>query len=646
MADVSNPDVSGAKFSRRDFLKLSGLFAGTMAVAAVAPRAIDALQNASAEIKTGVNWKEDPYSKIDFVNRPEILVNNPSSEERITKDLTGLSESVDQYLKRMAVKYKDPKMAIDLEEYKANALGLMQETIKLAGILVDTKERNLVNVIPEIEKKYMEYATYLHSVLTLDEAHKNDTTGEFDKVFENLPYSEALPIVLDKRNSLIDEVTPELRRSEIMSHWVYQWKELVKNESVSNALFGHYFGYADENDLGGQGTDFITTPNFAQQYLPRTPLNQIEKEDVEGKLRPKETVFINIDPEVQKILFEKMKNLGLERAVGTISVDPEMFTAIAFSRPVSGELFLGVPLNLETYTKYTRLIDHLFYHETFHILEARASGDGGTGLPETNYLEFRNLQLELIKRFDPLADMQKLFNPNGEYIDFGKYTDLLEAINDSELNLNNMTLADYYFQSLEDDHSRDELGRNTVNFANDLRNGMLQISGVDLDKYFFSHAHDSTLEDIFSRLESQIPNMDSFSSVIAKTIIDNKKYISSRKRSTFKDDATESEYFINKVLPYTLMHLGMYKSDELKTACDGLNNSQLAKSYLSYWNQELDRFVRGALPAREFSADLFSGALVDNGDQIGWGNSKEICMQMVELLKRNGLALEPKAQVV
>lgn len=625
--------------SRRDFLKLGGLVVGTAGAIAIAPKAVEAFQNASAEMKTGVNWKEDPYSKIDFINQPEILIDNPSSEERITKDLTGLSETVDQYLKRMAIKYKDPKMKIDLEGYKANVLSLMNETVKLAGVLVDTKERNLLNVIPEIEKKYLEYATYLHSVLMLDEAHKNDIPEKFDKIFENLPYTEALANVLDKSNSLVDEVVPELRRSEIMSHWAYQWKGLLKNESVSNPLFGHYFGYADENGLGGQGTDFITIPNFAQQYLTRTPLNQIEREEVDGKLRPKEAVFINIDPEVQKILFEKMKSLGLERAIGTISVDPQIFAAIAHSYPVSGDLLLGGPLNLEIYTKYTRLIDHLFYHETFHILEGRANGDGGTGLPETDHLEFRNLQLELIKRFDPLSDMQKLFNPNGEYIDFGKYTDLLEAIDDSELNLNEMTLTDYYFQSLEDDHGRDELGRNVVNFANDLKNGMLQITGVDLDKHFFSQAYDFTLEDIFARLESQIPNMDSFSAIIAKTIIDNKKDISSQKRSTFKDEKTESEYFINKVLPYTLMHLGMYKFDELKTACDGLNNSQLAKSYLSYWNQDLDRFVRGALPAREFSADLFSGALVDNGDQIVWTNSKDVCMQMVELLKRNGLAL-------
>lgn len=624
--------------SRRDFLKLGGLVVGTAGAVAIAPKAVDAFQNASAEIKTGVNWKEDPYSKIDFINRPEILVDNPNGEERITKDLTDLSENVDQFLKRMATKYKDPKMTIDLVGYKANAYGLMQETVKLAGVLVNTKERNLSNVITEIEKKYLEYATYLHSVLVLNEAHKNDTPEEFDKIFENLPYVEALYNVLDKSNPAVDEVSPRLRRSEIMSHWAYRWKDLLNGNTASNTLLAHYFGYADENGLGWQGTDLITIPNFAQQYLSRTPLNQIEKEEINGKLRPKEAVFINIDPEVQKILFEKMKSSGLERAIGRIGVDPQIFAAVAYSYSVSGDVLLGAPLNFETYTKYTRLIDHVFYHETFHILEGRANGDGGTGLPEADYLEFRNLQLELIKRFDPLADMQKLFNPKGEYIDFGKYADLLEAINDSELNLNEMTLADYYFQSLEDDHSRDELGRNVVNFASDLRNGMLQITGVDLDKHFFSQAYDSTLEDIFARLESQIPSMDSFSAVIAKTIIDNKKDISSQKRSTFKDEKTESEYFVNKVLPYTLMHLGMYKFDELKTACDGLNNSQLAKSYLSYWNQDLDRFVRGALPAREFSADLFSGALVDNGDQIGWGNSKDICMQMVELLKRNGLA--------
>lgn len=646
MADAVSPDISGGKFSRRDFLKLGGFVIGTAGVVAIAPKAVDAFQNASAEIKTGVNWKEDPYSKIDFVNRPEILVDNPSSEERITKDLTGLSETVDQYLKRMAVKYKDPKMAIDLEGYKANTLGLMQETVKLAGVLVDTKERNLLNVIPEIEKKYLEYATYLHSVLMLDEAHKNDTREEFDKVFENLPYAEALANVLDKSNPLVDEVATGVRRSEIMSHWAYQWKELIKNESVSNPLFGHYFGYADETGLGGQGTDFITTPNFAQQYLSRTPLNQIEKEEVDGKLRPKEVVFINIDPEVQKILFERMKSFGLERAVGRIGVDPQIFAAVAYSYSVSGDVLLGAPLNIETYTKYTRLIDDLFYHETFHILEGRANGDGGTGLPEADYLEFRNLQLELIKRFDPLADMQKLFNPKGEYIDFGKYADLLEAINDSELNLNEMTLADYYFQTLEDLHGQDQSGRNIGKFTNDLRVGMQQISGVDLDKYFSIQSGDATLENIFTSLESQLPTMDGLSALVAKTIIDNKKDISIRKRSTFNDEKTESEYFIKKVLPYTLMHLGMYKVEELKKSCEGVNNSQLAKSFLGYWQQELDRFVRGALPTREFTADLFSHSLIDDGKNIEWGDAKEISMQMVELLKRNGLALQSKAEVV
>lgn len=645
MSGPSSPDsttTGKSKLSRRDFLKLLGVGG---AVAAVTPTVIDVLENARAEVKTGVNWKEAPYSKIDFVNRPEILVDNPIGEERITKDLNGLSKSVDQFLKRMAVKYKDPKMAIDLELYKANAQKLMQETVRLAGVLVGTKA-DLQAVVPEVEKKYLEYATYLHAVLVLDEAHKNETPEAFDNFFENLPYSEALPNVLDKSNPVVDEVSPGLKRSEVVAHWPYQWKELLSGGEASNPLFAHYFGYADENGLGGQGTDFATTPNYAQQYLPRTPLNQIEKEQVDSKPRPKEAVFINIDPEVQNILFEKMKKLGLERAVGTISVDPNMFTAIAFSRPVSGELFLGAPLNLETYTKYTRLIDKLLYHETFHLIDGRASGDGGTGLQESDYLEFRNLQLELAKKFDPLADMEKLFNPNGEYVDFNKYTDLLEAINDSELNLNNMTLEDYYFQTLEDLHSHDSSGRNIGKFTNDFRIGLLQISGVDLDKHFSIQAGDVTLENIFTRLESQLPKMDGPSAFIAKTIIDNKKDISVRKRSTFNDEKTETEYFIKKVLPYTLIHLGMYKSNELKKACDGLNNSQLAKSFLGYWQQELDRFVRGALPTHEFSADLFSGALIDDGKNIEWGNAREISLKMVDLLKKNGLAFQPEKEVI
>jgi hypothetical protein len=635
------PETTGHSFGRRDFLKVGGAVAfGLAGAKLVGPKVVNELQNARDEIHTGIDWTEASWGDIDFVDHPELLIDNPSAEKRIAKDLTHLSENVDGFLQRTASKHDDPSIAVDLEKYRFNALGLMQNTVALAGVVVRTKERGLMNVLPEVGRKYAEYATYLHAVLRLDESDKKMSQEEFDIFFEHAPYVEALADVVNGDNSIVDEVSPGLKRSEITAHWPYQWRELINGGTTSNPLITHYLEFADESGVGGQGRSFINVPKFGEQYLPRTALNLIEKEMVGGELRPLEPSFVNIDPELQKIMFEKMKALGLERTVRTIGIDPAMFQGVAYSRPVSGDVFLGVPLDLEIYTKYSRLIDHLFYHETFHILKNRAAGDNNNGLSEEDYLEFRNLELELIIRFDPLVDMKKLFNPSGEYVDLSKYDDLLEGINDEMLNLNEMTLDGYYFQHLDNLAERDRGGRSVQTLAEDLRVGLMQISGMDLGKYFSVQKDGETLDEIFSRLESQLPYMDSVSVYIARTILDYKDDIVVRKRPTFTDEKSDGDYFANKVVPYTLAHIGLYKFDELTQEVRKIGNPQFAESYVLYWQLELERFVRGSGPAHEFIADLFSEALIDEGRNIEWGNSKEICLKMVDLLRRNSLAFQ------
>lgn len=622
--------------SRRDLLKLglTSLIIGAGATKFGKP-IVDGLQNAATELRTGIDWQIDPWKVIDFVNRPDLVVDNPLAEKRMTNDLAAASDLVARYWTRMAEKYQDKSLMdiFNIEEHKQSNQELMKEVVEWAGHTDYARRNSLIDVLPESVAKYREIATYLSGFLQMYDHWKTIPEPELDAFFETFDWDEELSEVL-KYQDQGDYLAPSVNRLDFHATWAFAWRDLINSGVGSRPILGHFIGYSDSGGISAEA-------GVSGEFLKRTPLNFIEKENVDGSFRPREVKIIDLDPNVSALLADKLRVFGLERAVATLQIDPSITAAFAYTRPVSGDLFLGSPLTLETYYKYQHLFDNNFFHEISHGIDARAFAGGNLGLPNAELLRYRDLQLQLIKRFDPLSDMKKIFNPDGGYLplDMATTSDITAHFNEEIKNLNYITLTDYYFQSLENFHNHDYLGRNMWLYTDQLRKGLLSIASINMDEHLSLHPGDDKLDDIFSRLELEYGQMDVISAFVTKTILDNQENIRVRRRATFNDERTESEFFVRKVVPYTIMHIAMYKYDELIQVCDRLPNKQVISSFLYSWRTDLERFVRGdTLPNKEFFADIFAGAMTDNAGNIDWGNARDICMQMIALMRSNGLA--------
>lgn len=134
--------------------------------------------------------------------------------------------------------------------------------------------------------------------------------------------------------------------------------------------------------------------------------------------------------------------------------------------------------------------------------------------------------------------------------------------------------------------------------------------------------------------------MDSFSGFLTDTLLQSKEAIRSKKRHAFQDQPNDAYYFIDKVIPYTLAHIALFKKDELMANLPKGKDPELVKHYIQSWQKRFDRFVRG-IPTEELTAELFSFEHVDTDGKIDWSDSKQDFDKMLEILKRNGLAFQP-----
>ncbi len=630
--------------NRRDFLRLGGLGILAAAAATNAGPVIDAFQNTRVELMTGVDWKEQSWSEIDFVSNPEILVDNSLAMNRFEKDFTGASEYLGKLWNRMATKIGDPAILenYDPEKHKENNLHLATDVISWAKN-VDFVRKNQLNFVEkEVVAKYQESATYLRSMLMMYEHFRALPEDEVDRYFESLDWDETLDDVLSYP-SLNDPAYGDLRRGEILANWNYSWKDLIANGIGNKPLLPQLFGWKDNSEVG-------IYLGISGDYLGRGPLNAIDSEQVNGVQRPRETKYIDMDPEVSSAISEKLRVHGLERTISSISIDKTM--GLVYARTPgsgeSGEVFLGSPLTMDNYLKYQRLVDSRVFHELFHVIEARAIGDGGQGLPDEELFKFRDLQLKLLDSFDPLRSMKMIFNPNGDYLPLPlSIDDLSEYANKSELNLNEMNFNDYYIQSIEDVQGLDLKGRNLWAYSDEFKLGVLKIGNTYIERSLGLLGKDETLTDIFDRIESSRDQLLGIPKLIVEIMLESRDDIVKRKRMTFSDEKTDLEYFSHKVIPYTIMHIGMYRFDELLVAAEAHDNPEAMMSFLNSWRIDMDRFLRGhARPAGEFSADIFSGAFIDDAGNIDWGDTREICTQMINLLQKNGLALNKQQEEV
>jgi len=544
------------------------------------------------------------------------------------KDVLDLSVVADSFFRRETVFEGMDEQGTDSAKWQEKAINLVENTARWGINLTQTKERKLTDVEYEVQNKYGEQASYLRTVLMIYEAHKNDKPEVLDAFIRSIPFVENNGSVLAQQNELVDKPIKDVSRAEMQSVWAYDWKALIAGQEIFNPTIGHYFDW--------EGNTLEWTPNkISKSYFPDEHPS-VEKDPKTFNTRPKEALVLNFDTEVQSEVSKLLHRIGVERGMKTVN-----WYVASFPQGVTdpdGNTNLGGEegLNLEKYDKYRKIYEQIILHEGFHALAGRAGN-----LSDKDRIEFRNLWLEVVNKFDPLADMKKLFNPDGAYANAGDYKEFMDYVSADVANLNYMRLTDYYFMHLEGFNSND----NVKNYRDELRNGLILLADTDIYKYFWPQEGVLNIDGMFEQIEKSLPKMDRFSKFFANELLENKDAIKAQERSVFKSEPSDIYYFIDKVIPYTLAHIAVHKKDLLVENLPKGKDEKLVSSFVQSWQKRFDRFVRGTA-TEEMSAELFSFMLLDTEGKIEWGNTKENFDKMLSLLKRNGIAFQPEKEVV
>lgn len=290
----------------------------------------------------------------------------------------------------------------------------------------------------------------------------------------------------------------------------------------------------------------------------------------------------------------------------------------------------GERLAWEDYKSYHEIYNRIILHEAYHVLNSRSMQ-----LPDEEQLWYRDILLKVTKRFDPLARIDTIFNPQGDHhVSNGEYTELMDYLRAHKLDY--MKLTNYYFTHLDGFR---EGSQSVHTFFEELRLGIFYLADTDILQYLWPAADAASLQDVLKQLRNTLPQMDGVSRIIASTILENTTDIETQKRSIFRD-YNEIVYFIQGVLPYVVAHLALYHPEKLFEAESTAKNPQLLQHFLQSWQKRFDRFVKNG-PVNELTADIFSYMLLDSEKRIEWGETLDDFAQILALLKRNGLAFRP-----
>ncbi|HVX92509.1 MAG TPA: hypothetical protein VHA74_00145, partial [Candidatus Dojkabacteria bacterium] len=509
-------------FSRRDTLKLAAVAAATTIID-LGIRADQNLSNLDPNL-VDINIKEDPYDKIDFVTHPEFLTDHPELKERISEDFEQIASQVDGYWRRGTVSMGQPEEGIKKEAYLNNAQELVDTTIKLGRLLQFAQSNHDDFSLFEIKNKYNEYATYLKTILVIHDKHRNDTNEQIDAFINDLPLSDQ-DTLQNIQTSQINSLGKNFKRSEVIASWNFDWSNIILGDIAINPIYEHYTTQTGDNLL-------ITPKALANQYLNNSSHKvDIEQDEWLLKTRPKEVTFTNFDPVVQTYITNLLSKIGLDRGIDKLVWEN--------ATNIGGNTMKGSPittiegpgvLDATLYNKYKNAFDQIVIHEGFHDLMKRANN-----LSDEDQITFRNYWYQILARLDPLSDMKKLFNPEGTDLDSGPYKDFSQYLNDFATPMDYLRMTENYVSYFRDNYLHESLGIVTQEF----KNGLNGLANINIDSYFSANDSSTNITDIFKSLEAQLPSMDTFSKLVAQTILDNKVDISPRKRSILKDDNTD-----------------------------------------------------------------------------------------------------------
>ena len=315
-------------------------------------------------------------------------------------------------------------------------------------------------------------------------------------------------------------------------------------------------------------------------------------------------------------------------------VHADHLQGVTSTGPETSVSSLGYPqpetLTLEQYEARKREILKICEHEGFHSLSSRR-----THLSSMERMKLRSIENEVLESADPLADLQKIFNPDGD--DHGYTED------------NEYSITRYYLENVC--NAYDNMGLSAKDVLNEFRGVISMMTNEDIFHTFWITENDKDMDGLFARLQADKDKYTGMTKYISQALLDNQEHILKRKRIPYPKEY-DAHYFNDVVMPLVFTHLSLYKSDELAECAlpENLEKDKgLVRNYMKTLHKRFRSFVKNG-PSEEFLAEIFSEAMLTKKfgkHQVGYVNDAVPKFEeILSLMRKNKLAVIDTTSVV
>ncbi len=611
---------------RRDFLKL----ATSTGLALGAKLLLDEIDYRKY-FESAKQSEPTSMEQLDLVNNPEYWVGE--SSEKLIQELSEFLQ--DQYseiyssVRQFALEKENFDLgACETEKIAKIFDKFVVDVAKRGSMLVYAQLKNLSNIKGDIGASYYEIASYAQMLLDLIKFKNKVGLEKFTEKFVKTITEENISMIGDDC-----DITSSINRKNITACWNYAWPDFGQGLSV-NSPVGLSFFSADGYELEHKPYVFESDQRILSKSEIKPPVNK--GEDWLTK-RPNKIDLLNFDSEVQDLVANELKKMGLNRSVNSVTLS-QSSTGEVFAVTENGPDYSGVniyypdakTIDKTQYHNREREVLKLAVHEIYHGLSYRRAH-----LPMSEKMRLRNLEHEILDMTDPLADLKRVFNPDGD--------------NHGYIEDNDNSITRYYLEHISGMINTGE--SNSKDMLDQFRMIVGILTEEDIFQKISLNEKDKDTSGLFARFEQEISGYKGVTKLIAQTLLDHKESILSRKRTPGFGAELDYRYFPEIIVPLVFAHLVMYKPDELiKSILPEAreNDRGLITNYMAVLQKRMRTFIKSQA-SEEFLAELFSEAMLTGKygkHEVAFVNEiKPKFEQIMAIFKENKLAMADSEMV-
>ncbi|KKQ09454.1 MAG: hypothetical protein US20_C0007G0009 [Candidatus Pacebacteria bacterium GW2011_GWF1_36_5] len=612
---------------RRDFLKLvtsTGLALG-------AKLALDEI-GYRKYFEAANSDESASMEQLDLVNNPEYWVGENSEKliQELSEFLQVQYDEIYSAIRNFALEKENFDLgACETEKVTKAVNKLIVDIAKRGSMLVYAQLKNLGNMKGDLATSYYEMASYAQMLLDLIKFKNKVGLEKFTESFVKSIADENIAMLGDD-----SDIGTSINRKNITACWNYAWSDFGQGLGASSPI-GFSFFSSNGFDLGHKPYIFESDKKLIFKEEVKPPVNK--GEDWLTK-RPNKAKLLNFDSEVKDLVASELKKMGLDRSVNSISLDYSLDGGVNALTRVDSD-YSGVniyypdagTIDKKQYIARERELLKLAAHEVYHSLSYRRPH-----FPMSEKMKVRNLEHEILQMVDPLADLKRVFNPDGD--DHGYIED------------NDNSITRYYLE-----HVSGMINTGEFN-AKDMLDQFRLIVGILTEEDIFQkislNEEDKDIDGLLARFEQEISSYKGVTKLIVQTMLDNRESISSRKRTPDFGAELDYRYFPEIIAPLVFAHLVMYKPDELiKSILPEMREQDkgLIANFMVVLQKEMRAFIK-SLPSEEFLAELFSEAMLTGKygkHEVAFVNEiKPKFEQIMAIFRENKLAMEENGEVI